>query len=108
MTAVAYYARLATVRSRHAARRINIVTDRGWGRLEVSEADVSFDEPGEPNTGRWSLPIPPFLIAMLQEWIAQAGFAAPEALLFRTRNDTRPSASNWRRACHRALESVGC
>ena len=31
----------------------------------------------------------------------------PERLLFRTRNDTRPSGSNWARAWHPALESVG-
>jgi hypothetical protein len=31
----------------------------------------------------------------------------PKHLLFRTRNNTRPSASNWARASHRALESVG-
>ena len=31
----------------------------------------------------------------------------PEQLLFRTRNDTRPSGSNWARAWHRALLPVG-
>jgi integrase len=107
MTAVAYYAGLRPSEVVMLRVRSASLPTEGWGRLEVSEADISFDEPGEPKTGRRSVPIPPVLVAMLQEWIAQAGFESPEALLFRTRNDTRPSASNWRRAWHRALESVG-
>lgn len=73
----------------------------------MTEADISFDEPGEPKTGPRSVPIPPVLVAMLREWTEQKDLAAPERLLFRTRNDTRPSGSNWARAWHRALESVG-
>ena len=79
----------------------------GWGRLDVTETDISFDEPGEPKTGPRSVPIPPVLVAMLSEWVEQNDLTSPERLLFRTRNDTRPSASNWARAWHRALESVG-
>jgi integrase len=79
----------------------------GWGRLEVTEADISFDEPGEPKTGPRSVPIPPVLVAMLSEWIDQNNLTDPDGLLFRTRNDTRPSGSNWIRAWHRALASVG-
>ncbi len=44
---------------------------------------------------------------MLREWVDQNNLTNPDALLFRTRNDTRPSGSNWIRAWHRALESVG-
>lgn len=107
MTAVAYYAGLRPSEVVMLRVRSASLPTEGWGRLEVSEADVSFDEPGEPKTGHRSVPIPPVLVAILQEWIARASFTSPEALLFRTRNDTRPSQSNWRRAWHRALESVG-
>jgi len=75
--------------------------------LEVTEADISFDEPGEPKTGPRSVPIPPVLVAMLREWVDQKRLTDPDRLLFRTRNDTRPSGSNWIRAWHRALNSVG-
>ena len=71
-----------------------------------AEADISFDEPGEPKTGLRSVPIPPMLVAMVREWIEQNDVTAPEHLLFRTRNDTRPSGSNWARAWHSALASV--
>ena len=80
---------------------------KGWGRLDVTEADISFDEPGEPKTGPRSVPIPPVLVTMLREWVEQNKITSPDQLLFRTRNDTRPSGSNWVRAWHSALESVG-
>ena len=79
----------------------------GWGRLDVTEADISFDEPGEPQTGPCAVPIPPVLVNILREWIDDNALVGPDRLLFRTRNDTRPSGSNWARAWHRALESVG-
>ena len=44
---------------------------------------------------------------MLREWVEQHDLTSPDRLLFRTRNNTRPSGSNWARAWHRALESVG-
>ena len=49
----------------------------------------------------------PVLVRILREWIDTNRLMSPERLLFRTRNDTRPSGSNWARAWHRALESVG-
>ena len=79
----------------------------GWGRVDVTEADISFDEPGEPKTGPRSVPIPPVLVNVLSEWIATNHLTSQEQLLFRTRNDNRPSGSNWARAWHRALVSVG-
>jgi hypothetical protein len=79
----------------------------GWGRLEVTEADMSFDEPGEPKTRPRSVPIPPILVTMLSEWAERNHLTAPDEPLFRTRNNTRPSGSNWNRAWHRAVESVG-
>ena len=87
-------------------RSVELSAD-GWGRLDVIEADISFDEPGEPKTGPRNVPIPPALVNILHEWIDTNQLTTPEPLLFRTRNDTRPSGSNWARAWHRALESVG-
>ena len=97
VTAVAYYAGL----------RPSEVAAEGWGRLDVTEADISFDEPGEPKTGPRSVPIPSVLVNILREWIDTNRLTTPDRLLFRTRNDTRPSGSNWARSWHRALESVG-
>jgi integrase len=106
-TAVAYHAGLRpseVVMLR--VRSLNLPAE-GWGRVDVTEADISFDEPGEPKTGPRAVPIPPVLVSILREWIDDNGLVAPERLLFRTRNDTMPSGSNWARAWHRALESIG-
>ena len=107
MTAVAYYAGLRP--SEIVMLRVQSVDlpVQGWGRLDITETDISFDEPGEPKTGPRSVPIPPVLVKILSEWIDTNGLVSPDRLLFRTRNDTRPSGSNWARAWHRALESVG-
>jgi integrase len=107
MTAVAYYAGLRPSEVVMLRVRSAVLPAEGWGRVEVTEADISFDEPGEPKTGPRSVPIPPVLVTMLREWIEENGLTSPERLLFRTRNDTMPSGSNWSRAWHRALESVG-
>jgi site-specific recombinase XerD len=107
MTAVAYYAGLRPSEVVMLRVRSTELPTEGWGRLDVTEADISFDEPGEPKTGPRSVPIPPVLVAMLREWINDNGLTSPERLLFRTRNNTMPSGSNWARAWHRALESVG-
>lgn len=106
MTAVAYYAGLRpseVVMLRCSALDL---PNEGWGRLHVREADISFDEPGEPKTGPRSVPIPPVLVEVLSEWIDDKGLAADD-LLFRTRTDRRPTASNWSRSWHRALERIG-
>ena len=107
MTAVAYYAGLRPSEVVMLRVRSAELPAEGWGRLDVTEADISFDEPGEPKTGPRNVPIPPVLVAMLREWVEQNGLTSPERLLFRTRNNTRPSGSNWARSWHRALESVG-
>lgn len=80
--------------------------DDGWGVIDVREADIDFDEPGEPKTGPRTVPIPPVLVVLLREWIDQHNFA-PSDLLFRTRSGRRPAPSNWGRAWHRALRKVG-
>ena len=107
MTAVAYYAGLRPSEVVMLRVHSTVLPAEGWGRLEVTEADISFDEPGEPKTGPRSVPIPPVLVAMLRDWINQNNLTNSDRLLFRARNDTRPSGSNWIRAWHRALGSVG-
>ena len=79
----------------------------GWGRIDVTEADIHWDEPGEPKTGPRSVPIPPVLVDVLRRWISECGLHAPEELLFRTRNGFCPSQSNWGRAWRRSLASIG-
>jgi len=107
MTAVAYYAGLRPSEVVMLRVRSVDLPVQGWGRLDVTEADISFDEPGEPKTGPRNVPIPPVLVAILRDWIDANHLTAPDRLLFRTRNDSRPSGSNWARAWHRALEAVG-
>ena len=105
MTAVAYYAGLRPSEVVMIRKRSLVLPATGWGRIEVSEADVSFDEPGEPKTGPRTVPIPEVLVVRLRSWVEERELAGDE-LLFRTRNDRRPTASNWSRAWHRALRSI--
>jgi integrase len=107
MTAVAYYAGLRPSEVVMIRRGSLDLPAAGWGRLHVTEADISFDEPGEPKTGPRVVPIPPVLVDMLAKWIAEQGVVDDAQLLFRTRTGSRPSQSNWIRSWHRALESVG-
>ena len=106
MVAVMYYAGLRpseVVMLRPAALHL---PHEGWGRIDVLEADISFDEPGEPKTGERSIPIPEVLVAMLRDWIATKQIGEHE-LMFRTRNDNRPTHSNWARTWQRALRQTG-
>ena len=70
MTAVAYYAGLRPSEVVMLRVRSVQLPANGWGRLDVTEADISFDEPGEPKIGPRSVPIPPVLVNVLSEWIA--------------------------------------
>jgi integrase len=108
MTSVAYYAGLRPSEVAMLRVRALILPAKGWGRIDVTEADVSYDEPGEPKTGHRSVPIPEVLVAILRNWVADNKLSDPSELIFRTRNDTRPTASNWGRAWHRGLQAVGC
>lgn len=106
MTAVAYYGGLRPSEVVMLRPRSLALPSSGWGRIDVVEADISFDEPGEPKTGPRSVPIPPQLVDMLGSWITEHGIAADD-LMFRTRTGKRPTASNWARALQRASASVG-
>lgn len=107
MTAVAYYAGLRPSEVVMLRRRSLALPKQGWGSIDVTQADISWDEPGEPKTGRRRVPIPPTLVEILREWIADAGVDGLDELLFRTEKGTRPSTSNWGRAWRRALTSIG-
>ncbi len=107
MTAVAYYAGLRPSEVVMLRRSSLTLPPSGWGRIDVTEADVDFDVSGEPKTGPRSVPIPPRLVDQLRMWVDQLSSQDPDTLLFRTRGGKRPTASNWRRAWHRALGSIG-
>jgi integrase len=106
MTAVAYYAGLRPSEVVMLRVRALELPECGWGRIEVVEADISFDESGEPKTGPRSVPIPPVLVHVLTEWVRAGGFD-PADLLFRTRSGKRPTASNWVRCWQRGLTGTG-
>ena len=91
MTAIVYYAGLGHQRSSCSGPALSTLPESGWGRLEVTEADVSFDEPGEPKTGPRSVPVPPVLVSMLRTWV-DGHQLGPDDLLFRTRNGRLPTA----------------
>jgi integrase len=106
MTAVAYFGGLRPSEVIMLRPRALTLPSSGWGAIAVTEADTSHDEPGEPETGRRTVPIPPELVAILREWLDAHQFE-PGDLLFRTRNGKRPAASNWSRSWHRALRAIG-
>jgi integrase len=106
MTAVAYYAGLRPSEVVMLRRSCVSLPSTGWGRIDVREADIGFDQSGEPKTGPRSVPIPPDLVVILQCWLDAHDFAE-EDLLFRTRNGKRPTASNWSRSWKRALCCAG-
>jgi integrase len=106
MTAVAYYGGLRPSEVVMLRARALHLPARGWGRIDVTEADVSFDESGKPKTGPRSVPIPRQLVDLLRVWVDEHG-TGPDDLLFRTRTGRRPTSSNWSRAFQRALAKVG-
>jgi len=105
MTAVAYYAGLRPSEVVMLRASSLWLPARGWGRIDVTEADVLNDEAGEPKTGSRSVPIPPVLVADLATWVHDLG-PEPDQLLFRTRTGRMPTLSNWLRAWHRALARI--
>ena len=106
MTAVSYYAGLRPSEVVTLRHRSLDLPQRGWGEIDVTEADIGVDEPREPKTGPRSVPIPPVLVDMLRAWVDVHDFGADQ-LIFRTRSGRAPTASNWSRAWHRALRAAG-
>jgi integrase len=106
MTAVMFYAGLRpseVVMLRPLALQLPA---SGWGSIAVTEADIDWDEPGDPKTGHRMTPIPPRLVELLRAWIDERSLGADD-LLFRSREGNRPSQSNWSRALKRACENAG-
>jgi integrase len=106
MTAVVYYAGLRPSEVVMLRPRSLHLPECGWGTVAVTEADVGWDEPGDPKTGNRTTPIPPRLVELLREWIGERELADDE-LLFRSSRGNRPSQSNWSRALKRACERAG-
>lgn len=106
MTAIAYYAGMRPSEVVMLRRCRLELPCTGWGLIDVKEADIDFDVPGDPKTGPRTVPIPPQLVGILREWVDGHDFA-PDDLLFRTRSGKRPTSSNWLRAWQRAQRSVG-
>jgi integrase len=106
MTAVAYYAGLRPSEVVMLRARSLTLPESGWGQIDVTEADIGFDEPGEPKTGERVVPIPPVLVELLREWVREHGLVESR-LLFRTVRGKRPRFSNWSRALKRAYLEVG-
>ncbi len=106
MTSVLNYGGLRPSEVVMVRKRALTLPEAGWGSIAVTEADISFDESGEPKTGPRVVPIPPVLVAVLTSWLDAHDFEE-EDLLFRTRTGRMPTASNWGRSWHRALKSIG-
>ena len=106
MTAVAYYGGLRPSEVVMLRAEALYLPPKGWGRIDITEADISFDEPGEPKTGPRSVPIPRPLVDLLDAWIIEGGYRN-ETLLFRTRAGGRPTSSNWSRSLKTALTKIG-
>jgi integrase len=107
MTAVVYYAGLRPSEVVMLRPRALWLPATGWGSIEVTEADIDWDEPGDPKTGNRNTPVPPRLVELLRSWIDERDLSG-DALMFRTREGNRPSESNWSRALKRACENAGC
>jgi integrase len=106
MTAVMYFAGLRPSEVVMLRPRVLRLPDEGWGAIDVVEADIDWDEPGEPKTGNRTVPIPPELASLLRSWIADRQLG-PSDLLFQTRTGRRPTPSNWGRTLKRACGKVG-
>ncbi|WP_341253529.1 tyrosine-type recombinase/integrase [Euzebya pacifica] len=106
MTSVVYYAGLRP--SEVVMLRVGALTlpEDGWGSIHVVEAEDGEGGSGEPKTGPRHVPIPPPLVALLRDWLDEAGLQSRDELLFRTRTGQRPSRSNWRRAWLTALDKA--
>lgn len=106
MSAVMYYGGLRPSEVVMLRPRALKLPESGWGRIDVTEADIDFDESGDPKEGERSVPIPPVLVALLQAWLDERNLGEAD-LLFRTRNGQRPTQSNWGRCLKRALKAAG-
>jgi integrase len=106
MTAVVFYVGLRPSEVVMLRPRALHLPAYGWGSIAVTEADIDWDEPGDPKTGNRVVPITPRLVELLRTWVGEHHLGDHE-LLFRTRVGGRPSESNWSRALKRACGNAG-
>jgi len=106
MTAVVFYAGLRPSEVVMLRPRALHLPADGWGSIAVTEADIDWDEAGDPKTGHRVVPIPPRLVDLLRTWAGEH-CAGDDELLFRTRVGGRPSESNWSRSLKRACANAG-
>lgn len=83
----------------------------GWGSIKVTKAWSGVDG-GKWNSARETIagpktqrslrnvPIPPLLVEMVRDWLERSDVRSGP--LFLTKEGSRPTQSNWRRALHRA------
>ena len=82
-----------------AARMYDHAANSVWlGRRHEDAAGAVKPHRARAQVGASDVPIPTVLVVMLRAWVDQNNLTNPDALLFRTRNDTHPSGSNWIRA----------
>jgi integrase len=65
MTAIAYYGALRPSEVVMLRKRSFVLPSAGWGRIDVTEADIDHDEPGEPKTGPRTVPVRPVLVSIV-------------------------------------------
>lgn len=68
MSAAAYFAGLRPSEVVMLRLRALELPEVGWGVIHVTEADIDWDEPGEPKEGSRDVPIPSVLVGMLRRW----------------------------------------
>ena len=69
MTAISYYAGLRPSEVVMLRPRALNLSATGCGSIEVIEAEIDYDEPGEPKTDYRRVPIPSRLVELLKAWI---------------------------------------
>lgn len=111
MTAIGFYAGLRPGEIVALTREDLTLPNKGWGQISVTKAWVGVHRDGDDPIGQTKttehreVPIPPALVSELQTWLDHSEIV--EGPLFRTRNDNRPTQSNWRRVLFRATETAG-
>ena len=93
MTAVVYYAGLRPSEVVMLRPRALHLPADGLGTIAVTEADIDWDEPGDPKTGNRTTPIPPRLVDLLVRGSTSPAWARRPAVP--NPLGGRPSQSNW-------------
>jgi integrase len=75
---------------------------KAWSGVDGGKWNSALETIADPKTqrSRRTVPIPPLLVEIVREWLERSGTVSGP--LFLTREGSRPTQSNWRRALHRA------